>query len=139
MRNNEDGTLGSFIHVAKNLDQIVKAPKVDSGLGLVKNRELCAACIDHCNLNSLELAARKRAVNLAVYVVLCAKADLGKICTRLGNRNVLARCDGNELLDGDSLKAHGLLESKADAALGALGDGKIGDVDAIQKDLARRG
>lgn len=36
------------------------------------------------------------------------------------------------------LKRAGLLETVADALLGALGDGQVGDVLAVQQDLAAR-
>ena len=64
--------------------------------------------------------ARQRAVDLAVDVFLGAKADLGEVCAGLGNRDILACCDRDQVLDRDSLEADRLLECIADAKIGTL-------------------
>ena len=133
----KDISLGFFVHLFKDLDKIVKAPEVDSRLGLVKYRKLSSSRVDHSDLDSLELAARKRLVYLAVYVLLGAKTDLGEIFTRLRDRNFASCGKRDKILDRNALKSYGLLEGKADACIRALGYGHVRDIHTVKQYLTR--
>jgi hypothetical protein len=130
---------GALVHILKDLDEIIEAPKVNSCLRLIKHRELCAAGIDHSDLNSLELTARERSVDLAVNVILSAKSDLGKIRASLGNAGLLACRKRDQILNRDALESYGLLKREADARICTFCDREIGNVDAIHINSAARG
>ena len=75
----DNAGLALFTHVGKNFNQIVEAPKVDSGLWLVEQGKfgLVAAGQNAGDFNALQLAAGKFAVYLAVDVITGAEADFG--------------------------------------------------------------
>ena len=53
-------------------------------------------------------------------------------------RKALARCELKKLFDLHALEASGLLKAVPDSELGALGDGCVGDVLAVEDDGAGR-
>ena len=98
----------------KFLDEVVEAPEVDAGLGLVKESNLCLACECHCDLDTLELTARKRSIDLTVDIITGAQTHAGKVFAGFVKRDVVACSERDQVFYGDAFKSHGLLESKAD-------------------------
>ncbi len=135
VRDDENGALLALVHLFEDLDEVLEAPEVNARLGLVEDRELGAAGVDHGDLDALELAAREGSIHLAVDIFLGAESDLGEILAGLAGGQRFARRQGDEVLDRDALEADGLLEGKADALACALGDGQVGDVLTVQNDL----
>mgnify|MGYP003304188799 CR=1 FL=1 len=103
VRNDDDGALGALVHGAEYLDQVAKAPKVNTCLRLVKQRQLGAACHDHSDFDTLELAAGEAAVHLAVDVFLGAKTHLGKILAGGGDGDLGACRKRDQILNGNAL------------------------------------
>ena len=135
--NDENGTAGTLVHFLEDLNEVLEAPEIDACLGLVKDRELGSSGVDHGDLNALELASRQGCVDLTAYVLLSAQTHLSQVLAGLSRGELLPCRQGNEILDGDALEADGLLEGKADALVGTLGNGQIRNILAVQDDLPR--
>ena len=116
-----------------------KLPQVDAGLRLVVDGQLRVARQDGGDLDALHLAARKALVHLAGEVACRAEAHLGQVLVAGQHGQLLACGDVQKLLHLHALEAGGLLEAVADAQLRALGDGQLGDVVAVEQNLAARG
>ena len=136
MRDDEDAAVDRLVHLLEHADEILEAPEVDAGLGFVEDGHLRAAGEHGRDLDALELAAGEAGIHFAVDIIPRTQADLGQIGAGLVRRELLAGGDADEVKDRNALEAHRLLESKADAAAGALGDGHVGDVLAVEQDLA---
>ena len=139
MGDDENGAVDLLMQVLKDLDEVGEGPQVDARLRLVKDGQLGAPGHDHGDLNALELAAGQGAVHLTVNVVLGAQAHLGEVVAGLRHADILAAGQGDEVLYRQALEAHRLLEGKADAPLGPLGNVQVGDVLPVQQDAAGGG
>ena len=102
-------------HILEYRDQILEAPQIDPGLRLVEYRQARVAREHGRELDSLDLAARKGGVHLAVEVVLRAESDVAEYLAEPLVFERLASGGFHQLADGDSLEAHRLLERVADA------------------------
>ena len=123
------------MHLLEHADEVLEAPEVDAGLGLVEDGHLRAAGEHGRDLDALELAAGEAGVHFTVDIIPRAQADLGQVGAGLVGRELLAGGDADEIKNGDALKAHRLLEGEADAAARTLGDGHVRDVLAVEQDL----
>jgi len=136
----EDGVLALALQQAEGLGQLGKGPQVDAGLRLVKDEQAAGAGQNGRDLDALDLAAGEGGVHLPVHIVGGAQADPVEIGTTFVPAQVpVAGGQGQQVPDPQALKARGLLEAVADAQLGPLGDGKLGDVLSVPQDLPARG
>ena len=122
MGNNNDRSPEQFVHVLKNMNQILETPEINSRFRFVKNRESGSARHDCGDLDPFQLSAGKTCVDFTVNIVLRAKTDLRKVITGFGDSNLAALRDGNQILYGKALKTDRLLKREADPALCSLGD-----------------
>ena len=53
MTDNEDAAAGLLVHLFKDTDEILKAPEIDTGFRLIKDRKGGAACQHHGDLDAL--------------------------------------------------------------------------------------
>ncbi len=140
MRDDHDGApVACRVDVAERLGQAVEAPQVDARLRLVVDGKLRVARQDGGDLDALHLAARKALVHLAGQVAGRAQAHLRQVLVAGQHGQLLAGGYVQKLLHLHALEARRLLEAVADAQLGALGDGEVGDVGSVEQDLPARG
>ena len=139
MRDNDDRAVADVgAHLAENLDEILKTPKVDPRLGLVEDRQFRSPCYDRRDLDPFEFPARQTVVHLAVDVLLRAEPDERKVLARLGDRGVLPGREPEQVEYADALEAHGVLKREGDPRPRALGDVLIRNILAFEEDRARR-
>ena len=139
MGDDENGAVDLFVEMLEDLDQVGEGPQVDARLRLVKDGQPGAPGHNHGDFNALELAARQRGVHLPVDVVLGAQTHLGQVAAGLWHTDVLAAGQGDEVLHRQALEPHRLLEGKADAPPGPLGDGQSGDILPVKKNFSLGG
>ena len=139
MGNDQDGAvLDVFPKLLENARQVLEAPEVDARLRLVKQCEPCLPCHDRRDLDTLQLAAGQRRIDLAMDIVPGAEADLGQIVAGRVHGNRLARRKAQQVDDLQPLESDRLLERKGNAHARPFRDSFIGNVLAVEHDPARR-
>lgn len=69
MGNNNQRIVPGAVYVLKNVNQVIKAPEVDSRFRLIKNGKGCVSGNNCGNFNSFQLSAGKAGVNISVDVI----------------------------------------------------------------------
>ena len=139
MGNDEDRAAALFVQLAECFRQSGERPQIDACLRLVKDHKPGIFGQQGRNLDALDLAAGQACVHVAVQIVARAQTYLRQIGTGLVMGKRLARRDGEKVGDLHALEPGRLLKGIRNAALCAVGDGKAGDVLAVQKNLAAGG
>ena len=133
MGDDNQGIFAGGMHFLKHLDQIVKAPQIDAGLGLVKDGQRGVSGDDGSNLDALQLAAGQAGVHITVDVVSRAQADFGEAVADIGQLYLASRGQSDEILHLDALEPDRLLEGEADAQLCPLGDVFVRNVRSVEQ------
>ena len=128
-----------FVHFFKHLDEALEAPEVDAGFWLVEEGERGAAGEHHGDLDAFHFAAGKAVVELAVDIITGAEADFAEIIAGFAEAGAFAAGKGEQVDDLQAFKRNWLLEGIADAEIGAIGDGPVGDILAVEIDAAAVG
>ena len=126
-------------HILKDSDQVLKAPKIDARLRLVKHGQKRVPGQHRSDFNPLDFPAGEGGVDLPVDIIPCAQTDPAENVAQLLGIKRVAGGRFNQFPDGDALEANGLLEGKTDALFRAFGDVKPGDVLLIEKDVPAGG
>ena len=74
MTDNEDAAAGLLVHLFKDTDEILKAPKVDAGFWFIEERQRSAAGEHHSNFDTFHFTAGKGSIQLTVQVIFGTKS-----------------------------------------------------------------
>ena len=133
MGNQDQAFLFLFVDLLKPFDQHRKAPKINTGLRLIKNADLVRFRQYRCNLQTLHLASGKCAVHLSVQIIGRTKSHCRKQLTAFCLRQVFSRCKRQHSCHRHALKAWRLLECIADSRIGTMIDIVTGNILFIQE------
>ena len=136
MRNNQHRTIDLLAQIFKHIDQVVKAPKVDSCFRLIKDGQFGFSCHNSCDFNSFDLTTGKACIDLTVDIISCAQSNFLQISACFAVADLTSGSQVDQVTNCNSLKANRLLESKADSTGRSLCDVQICNIFSIQKNLS---